>query len=276
IKGKSQIIDLDNNGMICAPTNNEIYKEVYDMMVYENHRFYEKYTGLQNKLKTIGKPIVITEGETDIIHILKAKEKLGINIDFETISPENQPHGETDLQKLLEQLCKVKQSHKIIAIFDSDVDKTSQTMNYNGQGYKPYGNNVYGFCISAPQARIDKGQNKISIEHLYSDDEIHKKLPNGHQLFFGDEFSENTGRHKINKDLILKNQSDRGKHKIVENNDGQAVYNFNEENILAKKIEFAEAIRNDEIEISIESWNNFKHIFDKIDTIINHDNLQRT
>lgn len=55
-------------------------------------------------------------------------------------------------------------------------------------------------------------------------------------MFFGDEFSERTGRHKIDNTLILSNQSDRGKHKIVENNGGQAVYNEQEENILAKKM----------------------------------------
>ena len=45
--------------------------------------------------------------------------------------------------------------------------------------------------------------------------------------------------------------------------------NINENNILAKKSDFANAIDKDQIEISQESWNNFRHIFDKIDTIIN-------
>ena len=69
--------------------------------------------------------------------------------------------------------------------------------------------------------------------------------------------------------MILKNQSDRGKPKIVENNGGQAVYDLNDNNVLAKKSDFADAIKNDQIQISQESWNNFKHIFEKIETIIN-------
>ena len=69
--------------------------------------------------------------------------------------------------------------------------------------------------------------------------------------------------------MVLKNQSDRGKPKIVENNGGQAVYDLNDNNVLAKKIDFANAIKEDLIQISQESWDNFRHIFEKIDTIIN-------
>ncbi len=266
---RTQIIDLDNNGIVCEPTNNDLYKDVYDIMVNENQRFYNYYQKLQGELDTITKPIVITEGKTDIMHILKAKEKLGIALEFDTISPDNQPDGDSNLQDLLKQLCKVKHDFKVIAIFDRDISKTVQTMNDNGTGYKSYGNNVYGFCISAPQSRIANGQNEMSIEYLYSDDEIHSQLPNGCQLFFGDEFLETSGRHRTNRDLVLKNQSDRGKRKIVENNGGQAVYDLNDNNILAKKSDFAEAIKNDQIVISQESWDNFKPIFDKIQTIIN-------
>lgn len=267
--GRAQIIDLDNNGLICEPTNNDLYKEVYEMMIGENQRFYSQYKKLHDELQELNMPILITEGKTDIVHILKAKEKLGIQTGFTTISADNQPNGDPNLQKLLEQLCKVRHSNKIIAVFDSDIPKTVQLMDDNGAGYKSYGNNVYGFCISAPQSRIDNGQKEISIEYLYSDDEIHTILPNGCKLFFGNEFSEISGRHKENKDLILKNQSERGKPKIVENNDGQAVYDVSENNILAKKSDFADAISKDQIQISQASWNNFRHIFDKIETIIN-------
>lgn len=266
---RAQIIDLDNNGIICEPTNNDLYKEVYEMMISDNQRFYYNFKNLQEELTELNKPIVITEGKTDIVHIIKAKEKLGIKSEFKTIQADNQPEGDSNLQKMLEQLCKIKHSNKIIAIFDRDIPKTVQIMDDNGIGYKSYGNNVFGFCISAPQSRIDNNQNEISIEYLYSDDEVHATLPNGCKLFFGDEFFETSGRHKENKDLILKNQSDRGKPKIVENNGGQGVFDLNEKNILAKKSEFADAISKDQIQISQESWNNFKPIFEKIDAIIN-------
>lgn len=265
---RTQIFDLDNNGLICSPQNNPLYTEVYDLMVNEKNRFYEQYKKLQNELKALNKPIVITEGKTDIVHILKAKEKLGIEIDFRTISEDNQPDGDSNLQTLLEQLSKIEHRNKIIAIFDRDISKTVKTMDNNGVGYKSYGNNVYGFCISSPRYRIDKNQDDISIECLYTDDEIHTLLPNNCQLFFGTEFSEESGRHNTDKNLILKNQSDRGKRKIVENNGGQAVLDIDDNNILAKKVDFANAIANEDIAISQDSWENFRHIFEKIEQII--------
>ncbi|MBR4266655.1 MAG: AAA family ATPase [Bacteroidales bacterium] len=173
---RTQIIDLDNNGIICEPTKNDLFTEVYDIMVNENQRFYSNYQKLQGELDAITKPIVITEGKTDIMHILKAKEKLGIALEFDTISPDNQPDGDSNLQDLLKQLCKVKHDFKVIAIFDRDISKTVQTMNDNGTGYKSYGNNVYGFCISAPQSRIDNGQDDISIEYLPQFEIIKSKL----------------------------------------------------------------------------------------------------
>ena len=48
---RTQIIDLDNNGLICEPTNNDLYKEVYEMMINENQRFAEKYKDLEDKTK---------------------------------------------------------------------------------------------------------------------------------------------------------------------------------------------------------------------------------
>ena len=265
---RTQIFDLDNNGMVCSTQNNALYTEVYNMMINEKNHFYRQYQNLQKELNSLNKPIIITEGKTDIIHILKAKEKLGISTNIKTISEGNQPDGDSNLQKLLEQLCKVEHHNKIIAIFDRDIPQTVKTMENNGIGYKSYGNNVYGFCISAPQSRIDNNQDDISIEYLYTDNEVHTVLPNNCNLFFGTEFSEKSGRHNTDKNLILRNQSDRGKRKIVENNGGQAVLDIDENNILAKKVDFANAIKNEDIIISQDSWENFRHIFEKIEQII--------
>ncbi len=59
-----------------------------------------------------------------------------------------------------------------------------------------------------------------------------------------------------------------GSDKIIENNGGQAVYDNLDINHLAKKDEFAEAIVNDQIEISQESWENFRPTIDLINQII--------
>lgn len=272
LSGKHRIFDLDHNGISCSATENELYEEVYNLMIGENYRFAKQCEELTVKLESLTKPLIITEGKTDIKHILKAKEKLGAtDLDFDVIQDDQQPDGDSNLYKLLEQAAHIENKNIIIGIFDRDIKKTVENIEKNGQQIKDFGNNVYAFCIPLPESRKMNGEEDISIEFLFSDIEIHTKLKNGCSLFFGDEFSARTGRHKNDKTLILSNQSDRGKHKIVENNGGQAVYNEQEENILAKKDDFANAISSGEIEISEESWNNFKPIFETIRSILRKD-----
>jgi len=266
---RTQIIDLDNSGITCTPYNNELYKEVYEMMISENNRFAEKYNSLKERIKSIKKPVVITEGKTDMKHILKAKEKLGISdIDFECIESECQPDGDSNLKTMLEQLCKLPRENKIIGIFDRDIDLTVNDIEKEEQPYKDYGNGIYAFCISAPLNRIERGQTKISIEYLYSDDEIKTTLENGCRLFFGNEFKKKSLRHNTEQ-LTLGVPKGKGNDKIIENNGGQAVYDNTDNNVLAKKNDFADAIYSNKIVISNESWNNFNHIFEKIRTIVN-------
>lgn len=224
---------------------------------------------INTKLAAITKPLVITEGKTDIIHILKAKEKLGItDIEFDRIEPECQPSGDCALLDLLKHISKVHQNHVIIGVFDRDnTDNIVKKIEEDGHPYKDYGNNVYACCIPLPQNRKDRGQAKISIEYLYTDDEIKTELENGCRLFFGTEFEQNSPLHKTDKNLILNKPDGKGKNKILENNGGQAVFDRSETNKLAKKIDFAEAIRDDKITISEDSWKNFQPLFDIIKEI---------
>ena len=212
--------------------------------------------------------MVITEGKTDIKHIKKAQERLGIiDVDFEQIGENKQPKGESNLKTLLEQLSKISHANKIIGLFDRDQDSTIKDIEKDHPEYKDYGNNVYAFCIPVPQFRIDKGQTKISIEYLYTDDEIKTPLENGCRLFFGTEFTRQSMRHNINEDLILSKPDGKRKDKVIEDNGTQAVLHKEDQNVLAKKDDFAEAILHDKIQISVQSWENFKPIFDKIKKI---------
>lgn len=263
---RSQIIDLDNNGITCTPTNNHLYNEVYNLMVNENNQFAQRYHQLERTLKEISKPLVITEGKTDIKFIQKAKEVLKLNdVDFETITPNQQPEGDSNLQKLLEQLCKIGRPFPVIGIFDRDINTTVKMLDIGEDKYKDYGNRVYAFCIPIPKDREDKGQTKISIEYLFSDEEIKSPVDKtGHRLFFGTEFTQRSPRHNEHKNLILSKPDGKGSDKILENNGGQAVYDENDNNLLAKKDDFANAVVNNIIDISNKSWENFRPILLKI------------
>lgn len=266
---RTRCFDLDNNALECMPVNNQLYSEVYDMFINENNRYAEKLRLMEDKVSALCKPLVITEGKTDIKHILKAMEVLGIDLDFDIIDSASQPDGDDNLKKLLNHLAKIKQPHKIIGIFDCDISKTVLEMHPNGNKYKDYGNGVYGFTIPVPEDRVKKGQTRISIEYLYSDDEIKSPVnESGCRLFLGTEFTRKSMLHNEDNRLTLSKPNGKGEDKILENNGGQAVYDDNDKNYLAKKDEFAEAIKNGSIHISEESWNHFKPIFELMSEIM--------
>ena len=270
IELQAQVVDLDNRALSVNPMNNELFREVYEMMIDENRRFAEMYFALEEKVKTLDKPILITEGKTDIKYILKAKEELQINdIDFVSLPPnKSQPSGDEDLKKLLEQLAKVPRKNKIIGIFDRDNNKIIKEIV---SPYRHFGNQVYGFCIPVPEFRKNLNQEQISIEYYFTDDEIKSNLPDQEQwkrLFLGTEFGENSSRLKTDPDLCLDKPDGRGKNKVLESNKGQCVKDRDGVNHLAKKDEFAEAILNDKIKISTTSWNNFQLIFNLIRQIL--------
>lgn len=122
-QSRTKIIDLETFGISKDPTTNELYAEVYRMMIGENDKFKELYCSLEEKVKSGGVPLVITEGKTDVQHLRYAKSRLniqGCDVEFFDITGD---WGDSKLEVLLEQLSKVPQSRKIIGIFDRDVAK---------------------------------------------------------------------------------------------------------------------------------------------------------
>lgn len=263
---RTSIVDLDNGGVATTPTNNDVYQDTYEMFLNERNRFAVEYEKVKGILKQLERPVVITEGKTDVKHILKAMEMLGIERQFDVINEADQPDGDGDLKTIIKNLCKIKQNRKVIAVFDRDNPNVTKEID---DPYKDYGNNVYAMRIKCPQCRIDERRTNISIEYMYSDDEIHSVLPDGHQLFFGNEFkTDSTRRHITNNGLRLALPDGCGKDKIIENNGGQAVFDNSDNNHLAKKEDFANAVVNGDIAISQQSWENFRATIDVINQII--------
>lgn len=261
----AHILDLDNGGLTTTPTNNEVYQETYELFLKEKNHFATEYEKVSQKLKQLTRPVVITEGKTDIKHILKAMEKLDVDRKFDILPEAEQPDGESDLLDIIKNQCKVRQPRKIIAVFDRDTNTTKNITD----PYKDFGNNVYALRIQCPECRKEENRTEISIEYMYTDEEIHTVLSNGCQLFFGNEFkNDSTRRHITKPDLRLNTKDGIGKDKIVENNGGQAVYDKDFNNHLAKKEDFAEAVVNDQIEISQQSWENFRSTIELINQII--------
>jgi len=263
---RSKVIDLDNFGISKDPTTNDLYQEVYAMMISENERFKDKFIELETKISKGSKPLIITEGKTDIQYLKKAKEVLDLDdldIEFYEI---NESWGDSKLKTLLEQLSKVPQNRKIIGIFDRDVNKIVEDIEKDGQPFKDYGNNVYAFCIPLVNQHIYG--DKISIEH-YFPKEILKKEYKGRRLFLGDEFHK-SGKSKDGKynTKISQIQNKVEINGIID----EKVFKIDDleetKNIALSKSDFANLIENNREFINGYDFNNFRLIFDKVKEII--------
>lgn len=232
-------------------------------MISENERFKEMYQLLEKKIKEGTKPLIITEGKTDVKHFKKAKEKLNIECDIEFYEIVGD-WGDSQLKLLLEQLSKVQQRRKIIGIFDRDVPTIIIDIENNSQLFKDYTNNVYAFCIPIPTGR--ENYTNISIEFYYSDDEL-KKEKDGKCLYFDNEVefrqsASNKKQRTISK-LDIPKLDEENTKKIFDENIGTLDW-------IHSKSKFAELIENDEEFISDFDFTKFQLIFDKIQEIINH------
>jgi len=250
---RSRVVDLDNLSISKDPTTNELYNEVYKMMIGENERFKEMYHSLEQKVKDGTKPLIITEGKTDIQHILKAKEKIGItDCDVDFFNAES----DSKLIAMLEQLCKIKQPRKIIGIFDRDVPKVISVIEKDNNIFKDYKNNVYAFCIPIPTDR--ERYTNISIEFYFTDAEL-KKKKDGKCLYFDNE---------LNFDRYGKLTSPRSS---PQDNFDKKIFceNIGSLEWIHSKSRFADLVENDDAFTNDFDFSKFNLIFDKVKTIIN-------
>lgn len=269
VKERAKIVDLDNFGVSTDPTTNELYTEVYNMMIGENERFKELFNSLNQVIKENSVPLIITEGKTDVQHIRKAKEKLNIeNFDVEFFEIVGD-WGDSKLNTLLEQLSKVKQTRKIIGVFDRDDASIVSNIENNSQLFKDFTNNVYGICI--PLTNEDIYGTTISIEHYYPKELLLKLDSNKRRLFLGSEFFESgnsidgvyqTKTSKIQNKIKVNGIIDK---KIFEREDLEQ-----KTSIALSKSNFADLIEKDAEFVGDFDFKSFNLIFDRIKIILSH------
>lgn len=265
LKVRTKIIDLDNLGISKDPTTNELYAEVYDMMVCENNRFKEMFLALEQIVKNGTTPLIITEGKTDTQHIRKAKDILNIeNCDLEFYEIKGD-WGDSKLKLLLEQLSKIKQNRRIIGIFDRDDASIISDIEKENQLFKDYSNNVYAFCIPVPVNR--KNYTNISIEFYYSDIAL-KKEKDGKSLYFDNEVdflhNKSTNKPEVRKLDIPRIEKENSK-KIFDEQKICEVANW-----IHSKSNFANLIETDSEFIEDVDFSQFHLIFERIKQVISH------
>ena len=238
----------------CYAVVDESYKEVLDSL-----------DEVREKLANISKPLIITEGKTDwkhIAHALKVFQLRGefSDLDVEFLKYEDEL-GDSRLKTLLENLAKIKQSHKIIGVFDSDTPigkKYIDTIDFC--------NNVYGCCIKDVH-----GYNcGISIELLYKRDDLKRCDDEGRRIYLSDEFKEKSRMLKEDPQITTSNNAIAGayKCKMVKVIDSD-VFNSEEKSLALSKSEFADNVYNGKGDFANISVDGFKDIIKQIQDICN-------
>lgn len=194
---KSVVLDMDRNGCRCEVENNDLYQEVYQMMIAENDRFADKYKELSSQIKSDNKPLIITEGKTDWKHIKAAMKALNITDIDVTFHEYEGTIGDKNLMQMLKDFVCLNSTRKIIGIFDRDNDSfLKDNSEVRDNEFHSLGANIYAFAI--PVANEDQYGSYTSIEHYYIKDDLLKEDVNGRRLFLGSEFYE-SGNSKDRK-----------------------------------------------------------------------------
>lgn len=268
---RSKIIDLDQGGMVTEPQSIGIYDEVYRIMIGENKNFKELYDNLIVQIKDSTKPLVITEGKTDIKHIKNAIKRLGIeDVDVEFYEIADQKWGDTELKKLLEQLAKLDNKRKIIAVFDRD---NPNMVDFTTDATLPYkvlrpGSNVYVFRIPLVN-EAEYGQ-EISIEHYYHKKDLKKEGPKHRRIFLGEEFYESgnskEGKYQTDKNGLAQRIQKNGviDEKVYSSSDLQHAHS-----VALSKNDFADLVSGDTDYAADFDFSNFRQITEVIKEIIN-------
>jgi ABC-type cobalamin/Fe3+-siderophores transport system ATPase subunit len=250
-------------------TANENFYKIIDNHETRTKEILEDYAKLESQNKSLQekiikslKPIIITEGKTDVCHLEAALKTLKItDIDFEFADMNAVECGDSELKKCLESLTKLPNNQRIIGIFDRDVSDIVKGIESNGQKYKSYGNNVYAFCIPVPSHRTD--YSNISIEFYYTDNEL-KKEHNKKCLYFDNEVDEI--RNNSTKETTLQLASPIREHKEL----SKKIYDkdIGSCDFIHSKTKFAELIEADEEFVKGVKFNEFHLIFETIKEIL--------
>ena len=277
ILGMKDIFEEDGFIIYEMPTGYKIEPEEFS----EFEKSYQYYRGtdlFKNDVEDIlkkqnGKSIIVTEGKTDWKHMKSALEKfkeqgLYMDLDIEFLEYENDiKMGYNNLINFCEGASKLRNSNKIICVFDRDLnDKDLKKVKDENVDYKLWDNNVISLVLPVPKSRYDI-EKIMCIEHYYSDEDI-KIAYKDRRLYLGDEFDSEYGVH-IDGDKICKDKNKCGKKFIIDSGCKVTEVKNVGINIALSKNDFANNILNRENEFLNINVDNFKLLFNLIESIIN-------
>ena len=244
------------------------FKEIrncFDVVNRTYTDFIDEYETVVEEMRKIKQPLIITEGKTDWKHLKHAldifhRKGLFKSIDVRFLEYESDM-GADKLDSLISKLAMINQTAPIIGVFDNDCKV--------GKKYtepKSLGNNVYACSITDTQGYGEE----ISIELLYSREDLTKKWPDRRRLFLTDEFSERSHQLKADTSIVSQNKTiaDAIKRGIVKVVDSE-VYSDKEKELAVSKEEFAKQIYEGKQPYKNIKVDGFRKIFETIEGILN-------
>lgn len=246
----------------------KVNKDFYDKLKNQDERIKELEASIDSKEDIL----IITEGKTDWKYILRALKHFHAQEEFLDVKQEYfyrfgskddvgnsicgtnvfADMGESQLKSFLSAEINIRVADREkrrklrIGVFDSDTNTVVKSKEEYG---------VFSFKITP---------DNISTEFLFTEDDL-KIDVQGERLYVGEEFNERTTRHNdSNLTLGIGSSKRAGKREIIDFD----VFDENGINKALSKEKFAQAIYNDEIKVSEESWENFRHIFENISSYL--------
>ena len=259
----------DNYRILLLPkfVENDIYnygevKKMYDVVNKDYASIIEENTNLKNKLIDFSKPVIVCEGKTDIKHLKYSLKRfqdqqkfLDVDVDF---YDEESCTGNKKMFNMLKSISQyMNNKNKIIGIFDCDDESISGEPGIINE----LGNNVYVLLIPNP-LKLPGG---ISIEQLYSKENITTMDNDGRRLYLSNEFDEHC-RLKTNLSIIcdeknkIKEYYEIGKVKVIDKN----VFDEENKNLALSKNQFIEHIINNDKGFGNFDFSNFEIIWKEI------------
>lgn len=261
---KCSFIGMPDGTLMREIENFDEIQKCYEMLDSNHIEMVETIASANARISALEKPLILTEGKTDWKHIKNALDFYKKSGRYESLEIEfwenDEDLGDSKLETLLSNLAMVNNRHKIIGIFDSDDKVGKKYINV-----KCFGGNVFGVCIPTHP----KYTSGISIEFLYSDDDIKKYDINGRRLYLSNEFKEKSHRLITNNEISTSsNKVDAyykgGIVKIIDMN----VFDINDTNIALSKNDFASNIINKTSPFDNVDLSGFIPLLDKIEEIV--------
>lgn len=257
---KCQFLSLPTGTIMGDIENFDEIKRCYSIIDDNYNNILKMIKDYDSQLKDITKPLIITEGKTDWKHLKHALKKLQSNEEFFELDISfleyDYDMGDSKLENLLINLAKVFHPNKIIGVFDNDSNIGAKYLN----SYD-FGNNVHACCIKD----VHDYNCGISIELLYSREDLKKCDENGRRLFLSDEFTE-ISHHLISDSTIFcQNQTlkDAKKRQLIKIVDSE-VFDIKENSLALSKDNFADYLLNDIEPFSCLSVEGFREILQTI------------